>query len=91
MSTWLSLKIKYFIWIDYIMYLLINEQIYPAVVGTCCNFFFIGLLLPFSALRSFGLTRRWHDIGNSLGEETSCENSIPLTYSTLNVLVPNGQ
>ena len=37
------------------------------------------------------LTRRRHDMGNSLGDETSCENSNPLTYLTLNVLAPNGQ
>ena len=37
------------------------------------------------------LTRRRHDMGNSLGDETSCESSTPVTYSTLNVLAPNGQ
>ena len=37
------------------------------------------------------LTRRRHDMGNSLGDETSCGSSTPLTYSTPNVLVPNGQ
>ena len=37
------------------------------------------------------LTRRRHDMGNSLGDETSCKSSTPLTYSTLNVLAPNGQ
>ena len=30
-------------------------------------------------------------MGNSLGDETSSESSTPLTYSTLNVLAPNGQ
>ena len=30
-------------------------------------------------------------MGNSLGDETLCESSTPLTYSTLNVLAPNGQ
>ena len=30
-------------------------------------------------------------MGNSFGDETSYESSIPLTYSTLNVLAPNGQ
>ena len=30
-------------------------------------------------------------MGNSLGDKTSRESSTPLTYSTLNVLVPNGQ
>ena len=30
-------------------------------------------------------------MGNSLGDETSCESSTLLTYSTLNVLAPNGQ
>ena len=39
----------------------------------------------------FTLTRRRHDMGNSLGDETSCESSTPLTYSVLNVLAPNGQ
>ena len=38
-----------------------------------------------------GLTRRRHDMGNLPGDETSCESSTPLTYSTLNVLVPDGQ
>ena len=28
---------------------------------------------------------------NSFGDETVCGRSTPLTYSTLNVLVPNGQ
>ena len=37
------------------------------------------------------LTRRRHNMGNSLGDETLCESSTPLTYSTLNVLAPNGQ
>ena len=37
------------------------------------------------------LTRRRHDIGNSLGDETSCESNTQLTYSTLIVLAPNGQ
>ena len=30
-------------------------------------------------------------MGNSLGDETSCESSSPQTYSSLNVLAPNGQ
>ena len=28
-------------------------------------------------------------MGNSLGEETSCDSSTPLAYSTLNVLTGN--
>ena len=30
-------------------------------------------------------------MGNSLGDEPSCESSTLLTYSTLNALVPNDQ
>ena len=40
---------------------------------------------------SHPLTRRRHDMGNSLGNETSCESNTPLGYSTLNVIAPNGQ
>ena len=40
---------------------------------------------------SFCLIKRRHDMGNSLGDETSCESITPLTYLTLNVLAPNGQ
>ena len=40
---------------------------------------------------AFYLTKRRHDMGNLLGDETSCKSSTPLTYSTLNVLPPNGQ
>ena len=36
------------------------------------------------------LTKRRHNMGNSLGDETSCESSTPLIYSTLNGLAPNG-
>ena len=39
----------------------------------------------------FKLTRRLHNMRNSLRDETSCESSTALTYSTLNVLTPNGQ
>ena len=37
------------------------------------------------------LARRGYDMGNSLGNETSCESSTTLVYSTPNVLAPNGQ
>ena len=47
--------------------------------------------LIFSQTSSFRLTRRRHDMGNLLGNETSCESSTPLSYSTLNVLAPKGQ
>ena len=47
--------------------------------------------LTFHENLSLYLTRRRHDMENSLGDETSCEISTPLTYSTLNVLAPNGQ
>ena len=30
-------------------------------------------------------------MGNTFGDETSCESSTPLTYSTLSVLAPNDQ
>ena len=43
------------------------------------------------AINDLQLTRRRHDMGNSLGNETSCESSTPLVYSTPNVLAPNGQ
>ena len=36
-------------------------------------------------------TRRWHGVGNSFGDESLCESSTLSTYSTLNVLAPNGQ
>ena len=42
-------------------------------------------------VKTISLTIRLHDMGNLLGDETSCESNTPLTYSTLNVLAPNGQ
>ena len=51
----------------------------------------IPMMISFASLLLLKLTRRRHDIGNSLGDETSCESSTSLTYSTLNVLAPNGQ
>ena len=49
---------------------------------------FSGLFLQSSKKH---LSRRRHDMGNSLGNDTSCESSTPLRYSTLNVLAPNDQ
>ena len=80
--------------INWILRVTINWQ--PLLLNVLyyltCNRFatpHLRLLIHWSWLQS--LTRRRHDIRNSLGDETSCESSIPLAYSTLNVLVPNGQ
>ena len=37
-----------------------------------------------------GVLTRWHDLGNSFEDMSSCKSITPLTYSTLNMLASNG-
>ena len=69
-----------------------SESLMAGIVGLTLSHclsgsFILGIFIP----AFYCLTRRRHDMGNSLGDKTSCESSTPLTYSTLNVLAPNGQ
>ena len=71
---------------------------FAKIKTNCQKIFKLLTLLQFFKLTFFCvntvllcLTRRRHDMGNSLGDEISCGSSTPLTYSTLNVLAPNGQ